>query len=64
MRTLLTILLVLAMLAVVATLFAGVTGLVRGNGDAARSNRLMRWRVILQGTALALFALLLLVLRG
>jgi hypothetical protein len=63
MRTLLTILVVLAMLGVLATLFAGMVGLVRGNGNAARSNRLMRWRVILQGVAIALFALLLFVLR-
>ncbi|GGG31541.1 hypothetical protein GCM10010964_19370 [Caldovatus sediminis] len=64
MQTLLTILLVLAMLAVLATLFAGIAGLVRGNGDAARSNRLMRWRVILQGVALALFVLLMFALRN
>jgi hypothetical protein len=64
MRTLLTILLVLAMLAVLGTLFAGIAGLVRGNGDALRSNRLMRWRVVLQALALALFAALMLALRG
>jgi hypothetical protein len=65
MRTLLTILVGLALLAVLGTLFAGVIGLVRGNGggDPMRSNRLMRWRVILQGVALVLFALLLLLMR-
>ncbi|MBX6375236.1 MAG: twin transmembrane helix small protein [Acetobacteraceae bacterium] len=64
MRTVLTILLVLAMLAVLGTLFAGIVGLVRGNGDGARSNRLMRWRVLLQAVALALFALLMFTLRN
>jgi threonine/homoserine/homoserine lactone efflux protein len=63
MRTFLTILVGLAMLAVLGTLFAGMIGLVRGNGDPMRSNRLMRWRVILQGVALALFGLLLLLMR-
>lgn len=64
MRTFLTILLVLAMLAVLGTLFAGIVGMVRGNGDGTRSNRLMRWRVLLQAVALALFALLMFTLRN
>lgn len=59
MITLLTILVALAMLGTVGVLFAGMLGLVRGGGDPRRSNALMRWRVILQGVALALFALLL-----
>ncbi len=63
MRTLLTILVAVAMLAVLGTLFAGMIGLVRGDTDGERSNRLMRWRVILQAIALGLFALLLLTLR-
>ncbi len=45
------------MIGVVGVLFAGMVGLVRGGGDPQRSNALMRWRVILQGVALALFAL-------
>ena len=60
MRTVLMVLLGLAMLGVLGVLGAGMVGLVRGGGDPARSNRLMRWRVILQAVALALFALLLL----
>jgi hypothetical protein len=63
MTTVLSILVVLAMLATLGVLFAGMLGLVRGNGDGARSNRLMRWRVILQGVALLLFCLLLLLWR-
>jgi hypothetical protein len=39
-------------------------GLVRGNGDPARSNRLMRWRIVLQAAALLLFALLLSLLKS
>ena len=63
MRTFLSILVALAMLGVLGTLFAGMIGLVRGNTDGHRSNRLMRWRVILQAVALALFGLLLLLMR-
>lgn len=48
----------LAMAAVVASLFAGIFTMVRGGGtDSRNGNRLMRYRVILQGIALALFAL-------
>jgi len=63
MITLLTILTGIAMLATLGTLFAGMLGLVRQKDDGARSNRLMRWRVILQGVTLVLFALLLAVSR-
>lgn len=59
MVTLVGILLVISMLGVVGVLFAGMLGLVRGPSDPQRSNALMRWRVILQGVALALFALFL-----
>jgi threonine/homoserine/homoserine lactone efflux protein len=59
MTQFLTILLFIVMLAVVGVLGAGMVGVVR-DGDPARSNRLMRWRVILQGVALAIFALLML----
>jgi len=58
MKTVVIILLVLAMLGTVGVLFAGMLGLVRGGGDPARSNRLMRWRVLLQAGALLLFMLL------
>lgn len=59
MTQFLMILLMLVMLAVLGVLIAGMTGLVRG-GDPSRSNRLMRWRVGLQGLALLIFVLLLL----
>ncbi|PHK94435.1 hypothetical protein CR162_13150 [Pseudoroseomonas rhizosphaerae] len=64
MQTVFSILLGLAMLATLGVMFAGMFGLARGDGNGARSNRLMRWRVILQGVSLALFVALMLVMRG
>ena len=63
MKTALTALVGLGMLATLGTLFAGMLGMGRSDGDTMRSNRLMRWRVILQGTTLVLFLLLLLLSR-
>jgi hypothetical protein len=62
-KTVLTILIAILMFATLGVLFAGLFGLVRG-GDPARSNVLMRWRVILQGAALLLFAILMSLLRS
>ncbi len=59
MKTILLILVVAAMLGTLGVLLAGMLGMVRGGGDPARSNALMRWRVVLQGVAVLLFALLL-----
>jgi hypothetical protein len=59
MITFLTILVAIFMLATLGTLFAGVLGVVREDGSPRRSNKLMQWRVLLQGVTLALFALLL-----
>ena len=63
MITLLTILVGLGMLATLGTLFAGMLGLSQ-EGAGGRSNMLMRWRVLVQGATLALFALLLLLTRS
>jgi hypothetical protein len=63
-KTFLAIMVALLMFATLGVLFAGLFGLVRGGGDPARSNQLMRWRVILQGAALLLFALLMTLLRS
>lgn len=63
MKSFLLVLLVLAMAGTLGVLFAGMFGLVRG-GDPRRSNALMRWRVVLQGVALLVFLLLLMVMRG
>jgi len=64
MKTLLMILVGLGMLATLGVMLAGMVGLVRGDENGGRSNALMRWRVILQGITLALFALLVLVMRS
>lgn len=63
MTTALTILLVLAMIGTLGTLFAGMLSITRSEGNPGRSNVLMRWRVMLQGAALLLFALLLMVMK-
>jgi NADH:ubiquinone oxidoreductase subunit 6 (subunit J) len=63
MKTFLTILLVLALVAVAVVLLLGVVGMLRG-GDPQRSNKLMRWRVGLQAIALAIVALLMLMLKS
>ena len=63
MSILLLILMGLAMAGVLGVLFAGLVGVARGGGDPRRSNRLMRWRVILQAVAIGLFLLLLWALR-
>ena len=64
MKTFLTILIVLLMFGTLGVLFAGLLGLVRGGGNPARSDALMRWRVILQAAALLLFALLMTLLKS
>jgi hypothetical protein len=58
MNNILFILLIVAMLATLATLVAGMVVMSKG-GDLNQkwSNKLMRLRVILQGVALVLFAL-------
>jgi hypothetical protein len=63
MKLILTILVGLGMLATIGVLLAGMLGISRGEGDPMRSNRLMRWRVILQGVTIILFVLLLAVSR-
>ena len=57
MSTFLTILLVLAMLGVLGVLAMGVATMLRG-GNPRRSNKLMQARVVMQGVALLLLALL------
>ena len=64
MKTFLTILVAILMFATLGVLFAGLFSLVRGGGNPARSNQLMRWRVILQAAALLLFMLLMSLLRS
>ncbi len=64
MKSFLLILLALAMLGTLGVLIAGMVGMVRGGGSPARSNTLMRWRVILQAAALVLFVCLMSLLRA
>ncbi len=57
------ILLVLAMAATLGVLFVGLFSMARGGEFNRRnSNKLMRWRIICQAVALAIFALLMLVI--
>ncbi len=64
MKIVLIVLLVGMMLATLGVLLAGLLGLARGGGDPMRSNRLMRWRVMLQAGTIALFMLLLHLLKS
>jgi NADH:ubiquinone oxidoreductase subunit 6 (subunit J) len=59
MTTFVTILLVLAMAGVLIVLGLGVATMLRG-GNPRRSNQLMQARVVMQGLALLLLALLML----
>lgn len=59
MDTVLTIALVLALLATFAVLLMGVFNLLKKDHDPRKSNRLMRYRVILQAGAVALIFIVL-----
>ncbi len=59
MTTVVVILLVCALIGVLSVLGVGVATMLRG-GDPRRSNKLMQSRVILQGLALLLLAVLML----
>ena len=61
MESLLTVLVPLAMLATLVVLGFGVVQMIRG-GNPRRSNKLMQYRVLFQGIALLLFAVLMMVL--
>ena len=58
------ILLILAMLATLGVLFAGLFAMARGGEfNRKHGNRLMRWRVALQATAVLLIGLIMLATR-
>ncbi len=63
MHTFLNILVGLVLLSVLGMLAAGMIGIARAT-DPRRSNKLMQWRVMLQGGALLLIVLLMSLLRG
>lgn len=65
MDTFIFVVLIIAMIAVLGVLATGVVAMgVGGKFNKDNSNRLMRWRVVLQAIALALFAILLLISKG
>ena len=64
MHTFLIILLVVAMAATLGVLLFGMVGMASNSNDPARSNRLMRWRVILQAGALVIAMLLISMLKS
>ena len=65
MNTLLPVLLVVFMLGAAAALLFGIVHFVRKGESGARvSNKAMQMRVLLQGAALAVFALIMLFSRG
>lgn len=62
MQTMMIVLVGIAMLATLGVLLAGVIGMARGQSSET-SQRLMRYRVLFQFVALALFAVLMLLVR-
>jgi hypothetical protein len=63
MHSFLMVLIGILMLATLGVLIVGVVGMVREN-DPRRSNKLMQWRVLLQGAAILLFIILMTLLRS
>ena len=63
MHGFLSVLVGLLLLSVLGVLVAGMVGMVRG-GDPHRSTKLMQWRLLLQGAALLLLALMMSMLRS
>jgi heme/copper-type cytochrome/quinol oxidase subunit 1 len=63
MHTVLLVLTGILLLATLGVLFAGLLGMVREQ-DPARSNRLMRWRVIFQAGAVILLVIMMSLLRS
>ena len=63
MHTFLTVLIGILMLATLGVLIAGMIGMVR-EGDPRRSNKLMQYRVLLQGAAILLFVILMTLVRS
>lgn len=54
MKTILMVLLALDLLAVVVVMLSGVIGMANKDRSPQTSNRLMRWRVMLQAAAVCL----------
>lgn len=63
MHGFLTVLIGILMVGTLGVLIAGMFGMVR-EGDPRRSNKLMQWRVLLQGATILLFVILMSLLRS
>ena len=63
MHTFLGVLMGVLLLSVLGVLAAGFIGMIRET-DPRRSNKLMQWRVILQGVAILLFATMMMMFRS
>ncbi|HEX2942671.1 MAG TPA: twin transmembrane helix small protein [Rhodopila sp.] len=63
MRTAMIVLIAILMFATLGVLLAGLFQMVRAP-DGRRSNKLMQWRVLLQGTAILLFVIMMTLLRS
>jgi hypothetical protein len=63
MHAFLTVMVGILMLATLGVLVAGMIGMVR-EGNPRRSNKLMQWRVLLQGATILLFMILMSLLRS
>ena len=64
MNSLIYIPLILALFAVVFVLFGGLWRMGRGSDGGNRSQQFMRWRVLLQAIAVAIFVVILLLTKG
>jgi hypothetical protein len=63
MKMFLEIALAINMVAVVAVMLVGAIGMANVSRDPRTSNKLMRWRVLLQGSAIGIVVLLMLLPR-
>ncbi|HEU0071790.1 MAG TPA: twin transmembrane helix small protein [Alphaproteobacteria bacterium] len=61
MNTAFTVMIGVAALATLAVVFIGVINMSRKGHDPRTSNKLMRWRIILQAVAIGLIVLFLLI---
>lgn len=64
MNTAVPILIFIALGAVVVVLLLGLFALAKSGPDRSRSNRLMQWRVALQGIAIFIILVAILLARG
>lgn len=63
MHGFITVLIGIMLLATLGVLLAGIVGMAR-EGDPRRSNRLMQWRILLQGATIVLFVIFMSLLRS